>query len=181
LIGLFWEVGEVITQTKVFKMRLACLLTLIAVTGCSESPRTTFDLAVFEIPAIDASHREVELQFQTPLGAEVEVRSDDSDKQTVTVDRRNSVGSFKVTLAVTKNPVTVDGKQSFTTLIRPESPTGTSAGGPSTYTVEGEKSLDDILSVTAKSGPIAYDVPHTVGLLNGKPIILVVKPVGSLR
>ena len=127
MIGLFWEVGEVITQTKVFKMRLACLLILIAVTGCSESPRTTFDLGV------------------------------------------------------AKNPVTVDGKQSFTSLIRPESPTGASAGGPSTYTVEGEKSLDDILSVTAKSGPIAYGVPHTVGLLNGKPIILVVKPVGSLR
>lgn len=108
-------------------MRLACLLTLIAATGCSESPRTTFDLAV------------------------------------------------------AKNPVTVDGKQSFTSLIRPESPTGVSAGGPSTHTVEGEKSLDDILSVTAKSGPIAYGVPHTVGLLNGKPIILVVKPVGSLR
>lgn len=162
-------------------MRLACLLTLIAATGCSESPRTTFDLAVVEIPAIDASHREVQLQFQTPLGAEVEVRSDESDKQTVTVDRRNSIGAFKVTLGVAKNPVTVDGKQSFTSLIRPESPTGASAGGPSTYTVEGEKSLDDILSVTAKSGPIAYGVPHTVGLLNGKPIILVVKPVGSLQ
>ena len=158
-------------------MRLACVLILVAFAGCSKPTRTTYDLAVVKVPTSDPNYREVQLRFETPLEAEVEVTSDGSDKQTVTVDRLNSAGTFTVTLAVTRNPVSDDGKQTFTTLIRPESPRGASAGGPSTYSVDGEKSLDDILAVTATPAAIPYGVPHTVGSLNGKPITLMVKPV----
>lgn len=150
---------------------------LLAVAGCSKPTRTTYDLAVANVPTSDPNHREVQLRFETPLEAEVEVTSDGSDKQTVTVDQLNSAGTFTVTLAVTRNPLSDDGKQTFTTLIRLKSPTGTYAGGPSTYSVDGEKSLDDILAVTATPAAIPYGAPHTVGSLNGKPITLVVKPV----
>jgi hypothetical protein len=150
---------------------------LLAVAGCSRPMRTTYDLAVVNVPTSDPNHREVQLRFETPLEAEVEVTSEGSDKQTVTVDRLNSAGTFTVTLAVTRNPLSDDGKQTFTTLIRPESPTGAYAGGPSTYTVDGERSLEEILTVTATPAAIPYGIPHTVGSLNGKPITLIVKPV----
>jgi len=158
-------------------MKFAYLLMLLAALGCSQPTRTTYDLAVVTIPSDDPNHREFQLQFETPLEAEVEVTSDGSDKQTVTVDRLNSAGTFTVTLAVTRNPPSDDGQQTFTTLIRPESPTGAFAGGPSTYPVDSEKSLDDVLAVTATPGAIPYGVPHTVGSLNGKPITLVVMPI----
>ena len=170
-------VTAVVIRLKAALMKLAYLLMLLAVLGCSQPIRTTYDLAVDTIPSDEPNHREFQLQFETPFEAEVEVTSDGSDKQTVTVDRLNSAGTFTVTLAVTRNPPSDDGQQTFTTLIRPESPTGAFAGGPSIYTVDSEKSLDDVLAVTATPGAIPYGVPHTVGSLNGKPITLVVKPI----
>ena len=153
------------------------LIPLLAAFGCSQPSPTTYDLSIVNVQSDDPNHKEVHLQFKTPPDATVEVASDGGDKQTVAVDRLNSEGMFTVTLAATRNEPLDDGRQTFTTLIRPESPKGDSAGGPTTYTVDGETSLDDMLTVTAQPGSVPYGVPHTIGTLNGKPITLVVKPV----
>ena len=160
-------------------MKLIYLIPLLTIIGCSQSTPTTYDVAVVNIPSDDPNHREIQLQFQTPPDAQVEVTSDGGDKQTVNVDRLNSSGMFKVTLSVTRNKPSEDGTQTFTTLIRLESPNGAYVGGPSTYTVDSKTSLDDMLVVTASPATIPYGVPHTVGQLNGKPITLVVKSLAE--
>jgi hypothetical protein len=161
--------------TEAMLMKQIHLLALLAFVGCSQPTRSTYDLDVVSIPSDDPNHREVQLQFETPAEAEVQVTSD-GDTSTVTVDRLNSAGTFKVTLSVTRNAASNGDRQTFTTLVRPESPTGAYAGGPSSYTVDGKKTLDDVLDITAVPTVVPYGVPHTVGSLNGKPITILVKP-----
>jgi hypothetical protein len=156
-------------------MKLPLLLTVVALVGCSQPNRTTYDLSVVTVPSTDPDHRETQIQFEIPEEAEIQVTAD-GDVSTLFVDSLNSDGTFTVALSVTRNTPSDDGTQTFTTLVQPRTPSGGFAGGPSTYTFNDERSLDDVLAVTAVPAAVPLGVPHTLGSLNGQPITLLVKP-----
>lgn len=150
-------------------------LLLFCCIGCSQASRTTYDLSVVNVPSTDPDHRETQIQFEIPEEAEIQVAAD-GGVSTLFVDRLNSDGTFTVVLSVTRNTPSDHGKQTFTTLVQPRSPKGGFAGGPSTYTFDDKRSLDDVLAVTAVSGTVPLGVPHTLGTLNGQPVTLIVTP-----
>lgn len=156
-------------------MKLALLLAIVALAGCSQPNRTTYDLSVVTVPSTDPDHRETRIQFEIPEEAEIQVTAD-GGVSTLFIDRLNSDGIFTVALSVTRNMQSDDGTQTFTTLVQPRTPRGGFAGGPSTYTFNDERSLDDVLAVTAVPATVPLGVPHTLGTLNGQPITLLVKP-----
>ncbi len=157
-------------------MRPILLLAIFTVIGCYQPKQATFDLAVVNMPSTNPDHRETQIQFDLPEEAYIEVISDGQVRSSMTVDRLNSAGTFKVELSVTRNAPSENGKHTFTTSVLLESPTDGLVGGPSTYTFNSDKSLDDILEVTAVPTVVPFGVPHTVGSLNGEPITLLVKP-----
>jgi hypothetical protein len=156
-------------------MKLTLLLAMVALTGCSQPSRTTYDVSVVNVPSTDPDHRETQIQFEIPEEAKIQVAAD-GGLSTLFVDRLNSDGLFTVALSVTRNKPSDDGAQTFTTLVQPRTPGGGYAGGPSIYTFNDERSLDDVLTVTAVPGAVPFGVPHTIGTLNGKPVTLLVKP-----
>ncbi len=156
-------------------MKPILLLAILVLAGCSQPKRMTYDLSVVNVPSTDPDHRETQIRFEIPEEAEIQVTAD-GGTATLTVDRLNSAGTFMVSLSVTRNALSDDGKQTFTTLVRLESPTGGFAGGPSTYTLDGAKTLDDVLAVTAVPSAVPFGIPHRIGSLNSQPITLLVKP-----
>jgi len=68
-----------------------------------------------------------------------------------------------------------DGFRRFTAFInvgRPEKKLGSRI----IFTLAEDRSLEDLLKVTATSGPVQLGIPHRLGTLNGKPITLFVRP-----
>ena len=159
-------------------MKYAILLLLVAFIGCQRptSTATTFQLDAKTGSLSDPDHREHTLTFKTPPNAEVSVESDGANSL-VAVDELNSDGLFTVTLSVSREKTTIDGESKFTTLIRPKSPNGAFAGGPSTYTKRDNAEIDDILLVDIDSGEYPLDSPVQVGTLNGTPIRLTVRQI----
>lgn len=156
-------------------MKYSLLLLLVVLTGCQKSTPTTFQLNVEADSLADANFSENKLTFKAPANAEVIVESD-GDKSVVNIDELNSDGQFTVTLAVTREASDLDGKSKFTTMIRPQSPTGASAGGPSTFTKSSELDLTDIMLIDVDSGEYSLGRPVQIGTLNGTPIHLTVRP-----
>ena len=154
------------------------LLLLVAYAGCKRpaSTPTTFQLNATVGSSADVNHREHTLTFKTPPNAEVAVESDGASS-VVTIDELNSDGLFTVTLSVSREPTDIEGESKFTTLIRPTSPAGSFAGGPSTYTKSDNVELNDVLLVNIDSGKYPLDSPVQVGTLNGTPIRLTVRPI----
>ena len=156
-------------------MKRPLLLAIVALAGCSQPNRTSHDLSVVTVPSTDPDYRETQIQFEIPEEAEIQVIAD-GGVSTLFVDALNSDGTFTVALSVTRNTPSDDGTQTFTTLVQPRTPRGGFAGGPSIYTFNDERSLDDVLAVTAVPAVVPLGVPHTLGSLNGQPITLLVKP-----
>ena len=80
---------------------------------------------------------------------------------------------------VSREPSDIDGKSKFTTLIRPQAANGAYAGGPSTYTKDGDLELTDVLLVDAVPGEYPIGTPVNVGTENGMPIRLTVRSRAS--
>ncbi len=155
-------------------MKYVALLILIAFAGCQRSTPTTFHIDVNTGSLVDANHREHTLSFKTPPNAEVTVEADGS-KSVVSVDELNSDGLFTVTLAVTREASDVEGKSKFKTLIRPQAKNGAFAGGPSTYTLDSDLDLTEILLVDAETGEYPIGKTFDIGTENGQPIRLTVR------
>ena len=157
-------------------MKYAMLMLLVVLAGCQRSTPGTFLLNVEAGSLADPNQRENKLTFRTPPNAEIIVESDD-DKSVVTVDELNSDGMFIVTLAVTRETSDLEGKSRYRTLVRPQSPGGAYAGGPSTYTEDTTLDLTDILLVDVESGEYPLGEPVQLGTLKGNPIQLTVRPI----
>lgn len=156
-------------------MKWALVVAVLAIAGCSQASRTTYDLAVVNVPSADPNHRETQIQFEIPAEAVIQVTAGGDTPGTLFVDRLNSHGTFSVVLSVTRNAPSVDGTHSFTTLVQLRTPRGGSAGGPCTYFFKDERILDDVLAVSAVPATVSLGVPHTLGTLDGQPITLLVR------
>jgi hypothetical protein len=156
-------------------MKWVLLVAVLAIVGCSQAGRTTYDLAVVNGPSADPNHRETQIQFEIPAEAVIQVTAGGDTPGTLFVDRLNSHGKFSVVLSVTRNAPSVDGTHSFTTLVQLRTPRGGGAGGPCTYSFKDERILDDVLAVSAVPATVSLGVPHTLGTLDGQPITLLVR------
>jgi hypothetical protein len=155
-------------------MKRVLLVAVLAIAGCSQASRTTYDLAVVNVPSADPNHRETQIHFEIPAEAVIQVTAGGDTPGTLFVDRLNSHGTFSVALSVTRNAPSVDGTHSFTTVVQLRSPQGEGPGGLCTYTFKDERSLDDVLAVSARPATVSLGVPHVLGVLDGKPITLLV-------
>ena len=57
-------------------MKRPLLLAIVALAGCSQPNRTTYDLSVVNVPSTDPDHRETQIQFEIPEEAEIQVNAD---------------------------------------------------------------------------------------------------------
>jgi hypothetical protein len=156
-------------------MKRFLLVAILAMAGCSQPRRSTYDLAVVNVPSADPNHRETQINFEIPAESVIQVVAGGDTHGTLFVDRLNSHGIFSVVLSVTRNAPSVDGTHSFTTLVQLRTPRGGGAGGPSTYTFRDERSLGDVLAVTAAPSAVSLGVPYKLGVLDGQPISLLVR------
>lgn len=160
-------------------MKLALLVVIIAMTGCSQANRTTYtsyDITAVDVLSADPNQRKTQIHFSIPEESDIQVAGGGNTHGTLFVDQLNSQGTFTVVLSVERNAPSDDGTQTFTTQVSAWNPRGSLMGPPSTYTFKDERSLDDVLAVTAVPAAVPLGVPHTLGTLNGEPITLLVKP-----
>ena len=86
--------------------------------GCSQPRRSTYHLAVVNVPSADLNHRETQMNFEIPAESVIQVAAGGDTHGTLFVDRLNSHGIFSVVLSVTRNAPSVDGTHWFTTLVQ---------------------------------------------------------------
>ena len=165
-------------KTYYFSVLFGCLL---AGCGGPVTPSNTFYLKVERAPANSDPRQETVVTFQTPPKAEISVGAG-QDRSSITFDAINSDVNREcvVRLAVERQESQTDDKSNVAILIRLEMQNGPSAGGPSIYTVDANKSLNSMLDVTVAEGDFALDEPVTLGTSNGDPITLVVRPIRDL-
>jgi len=160
-------------------MKLALLVVIVAMTRCSQANRptyTTYDITAVNVLSADPHDRKTQIEFSIPEEADIQVAGGGNTHGTLFVDKLNSQGTFTVVLSVERSAPSDDGTQTFTTQVSAWNPRGSLMGPPSTYTFKDERSLDDVLAVTAVPAAVPLGVPHTLGTLNGQPITLLVKP-----
>lgn len=163
-------------------MKSYCLVALFvcSIFGCggSRTPSQTFHLKVELDPANNDKQQETVISFHSPSKAEIAVEVG-QDRDSITFDGQNpnEVRECVLRLAAKRQEKPADGKSKVEVLIRQETPNGGSAGGPSIYTVDADKSLNAILAITVAEGDFALNEPVKLGTLNGVPITLVVRRI----
>lgn len=156
----------------------ALFLGLFAGCGSPAATPKTFHLKVERDPANNDDLQKTAITFHPPPQAEIVVELD-RDREAITFDSKDSNGNREcvVRLVAKRQESQTDEKSKVEILIRPETPNGGRAGGPSIYTVDADKSLNAILDVTVAEGDFALDGPVKLGTLNGEPITLVVRRI----
>ena len=99
----------------------------------------------------------------------------------VSFDAKNPNGELEsnVTLVATRQKNPIDGTTQVETLIRPQTPNGSFGGGASTFNVDAETSLAEVLHVTVVDGEFPLNEPIKLGTLNGEPVTLTVRKVNN--
>jgi len=151
------------------------VIALVLATGCSQPNPTDLEISVVETPPTDPDRQETQVRFRVPPESAIQVACG-WGKETIYTDRLNSDGMFAAKLVVTRDkPGDDDGFRRFTAFInvgRPE----TKLGSHIIFTFAEDRSLEDLLEVTATNGSVPLGIPHRLGTLNGKPITLLVRP-----
>jgi hypothetical protein len=155
-------------------------LYLFAGCGGAGTAPTSVQLTVDRDPVGDENRSETTVSFHPPSPCEIIVEAE-GQRSLVSFDANDPHGESPATvvLAATRQKDPEDGKVRVETLIRPRTPNGTSAGGPSTWTVDAEKPLAEVLDVSVKNGEFPLNEPIRLGTLNGEPVTLTVRPVNN--
>lgn len=162
--------------------RIGILLTLAAAFsfGCNGATptanRTTFRVDVKNDPSNSKDFCETLVSFHPPSESKIIVRTASSES-VVSFDSKNpnSDEPTVVRLSVDRTNSNDGAKTEFTTLLRPQTPNGGYAGGPSTQIVDGDISASDFLTITVDDGNFSVNEPIELGTLNGEPIELIVQ------
>jgi hypothetical protein len=163
-------------------MNISHLIFISAVTsfvflGCNRSPQTLsagFRLTLQDI-ATDMNARAALVTIHTASAGSISVDEDGGHNSIGLPDPdANSSHEASVALIASRISPPGDGDIYIQTLIRPQTPNGNSAGGPSTYTLPRTTQLVDQFTITAKSGDYPLNTPIEIARLGGTPVTLTV-------
>ena len=160
--------------------RIAILLslTVVSLLGCNDQTttanRSTIQIDLKTDPSNREDFQEALVSFHPPSESKIIVRTATSESM-VSFDEQNpnSDQPFIVRLSVDRTKLD-NAKTEFTTLLRPQTPNGAVAGGPSTEIVDGDVKASEFLAVTIDNGEYPVNEPIELGTLNGEPITLTV-------
>jgi hypothetical protein len=163
-------------------MKHIILYTILLFAGCSQTsaPVASVRIRVQPDPANNEDANETLIAFQPPSMAEIVVQTG-GQRSTVTFNSKNpnSDKDSILRLSATRRKSDVEGKASFETLIRPETPNGSRAGGPHTQDLSSDTKLTDVLNVTIQDGDYPLGKPIEIGTHRGEPVILTVNKISK--
>jgi len=163
-------------------MNISRLLLIGAVASCmflgckrpGQAPAAGFRLTLQDV-ATDTNARAALLTIHAASAGSISVDEDGGHSSTVLPDPdANGFREGSVALIASRISPPGDGDIYIQTLIRPQTPKGNYAGGPSTYTLPRATQLADHFTITAKSGDYALNTPIEIARLKGKPVTLTV-------
>jgi hypothetical protein len=165
------------THMNFSRLLLISAVTSFAFFGCnrpSKAPTTGFRLTVQDV-ATDTNARAALLIIHTTSAGSISIDQDGGHNSTM-LSEPNAGGSREGSVALIASRIAPpgDGEIFIQTLIRPQTPNGNYAGGPSTYTLPRTTELTDHFTITAKSGDFALNTPIEIARLKGKPVTLTV-------
>lgn len=165
------------THMNISRLLLISAVTSFAFLGCnrpSKTPTTGFRLTVQDV-ATDTNARAALLIIHAGSAGSISIDQDGGHNSKMLSDPDAS-GSREGSVALIASRIAPpgDGDIFIQTLIRPQTPNGNYAGGPSTYTLPRTTELADHFTITAKSGDFALDTPIEIARLGGKPVTLTV-------
>jgi len=165
------------THMNISRLLLISAVTSFAFFGCnrpSKPPTTGFRLTVQDV-ATDTNARAALLIIHAASAGSISIDQDGGHNSTMLYEP-NAGGSREGSVALIASRIAPpgDGEIFIQTLIRPQTPNGNYAGGPSTYTLPRTTELTDHFTITAKSGDFAFDTPIEIARLKGKPVTLTV-------
>ena len=146
------------------------------------TPPTSFHLEVNPGSANDSDVQQTTLAFHPPEHTEITVETEGKmSMMRFDASKANGSKATIVKLIASRRENPVDGKVDFEVLIRLEAPNGDSAGGPSTFVLDADTLLSDVMSVTIVPGDYDLNTPIELGKLNGNSIFLTVREVEETR
>jgi hypothetical protein len=156
---------------------LGSAIMLLLFIGCvrpGQTPSAGFRLTLQDI-ATDSNVRAALLTIHTASEGFISVVEESGHSSTALPDP-NAGGSREGSVALIASRIAPsgDGDIYIQTLIRPQTPNGSYAGGPSTYTLPRSTQLADHFAITAKSGDYPLDTPIEIARLKGRPVMLTV-------
>ena len=163
-------------------MNISRLIFISAVTsflflGCNRSAQTPsagFRLTLQDV-ATDTNARAALIAIRSASAGSISVDEDGGHNSTALPDAdANGSREGSVALIASRIAPAGDGDIYIQTLIRPQTPNGNYAGGPSTYTLPRATKLTDHFTITAKSGDYPLNTPIEIARLGGKPVTLTV-------
>jgi len=159
------------------RLILISAITSFAFVGCNrpdQIPPTEFRLTLQEV-ANDANARAALLILHSGTAGSISVDQDGGHNSTALGDpNANGSREGSVALIATRIAPAGEGDIYIQTLIRPQTPNGSYAGGPSTFTLPRPTQLADAFTITAKSGDYPLNTPIEIARLRGKPVTLTV-------
>lgn len=171
------EKSELFTRMSISRFVLVSAVTSVFILGCNRPSKiltTGFRLTVQDI-ATDTNARAALLTIQASSAGSISVDQDGGHNSTMLPEPdANGSREGSVSLMASRIVPPGDGNIFIQTLIRPQTPNGNYAGGPSTYTLPRTTELADHFTITAKSGDYALDTPIEIARLRGKPVTLTV-------
>ncbi|MES2661413.1 MAG: hypothetical protein V4689_22525 [Verrucomicrobiota bacterium] len=161
-----------LSHLVLFSMVMSCVLL-----GCNRPARTAsagFRLTLQEV-ATDTNIRVALLTIHTAHAGTLSVDGEGSH-HAVTLANPNAEESHEGSIALIASRVEPpgDGDILIQTLIRPQLPNGSFAGGPSTDRVPRPTRLADYFTITGKNGDYPLNTPIEIARLRGKPVTLTV-------
>lgn len=162
---------------NISRLILISAVTSFAFLGCKRSAQTPsagFRLTLKDV-ATDTNARAALVTIHTASAGSISV-DEDGGHNSATLPDADANGSREGSVALIASRIAPpgDGDIYIQTLIRPQTPNGSYAGGPSTYTLPRATQLTDHFTITAKSGDCALNTPIEIARLKGRPVTLTV-------
>jgi hypothetical protein len=162
---------------KISRLIVISVVTAFVFLGCNRSPQIPsvgFRLTLQDV-ATDTNTRAALVTIHTSSAGSLSV-DEDRGHSSVTLPDMKANGSREGSIALIASRIALpgDGDIYIQTLIRPQTPDGNSAGGPSTYTLPRSTLLTDHFAITAKSGDYPLNTPIEIARLGGKPVTITI-------
>jgi hypothetical protein len=152
-------------------------IALIAFAGCGRPapiPPAGFRLTLQEV-ATDENVRAALLTIHTESAGSISVDEEGKHSSAI-LHEPNASGFREASIAVIASRIAPSGNGDIyiQTLIRPQTPNGAFAGGPSTYSLQRATQLADFFRITAKNGEYPFDTAVEIAQLQGKPVTVTI-------
>jgi hypothetical protein len=162
---------------SISRLILISVVTSILFFGCnrsSQTPYAGFRLTLQDV-ATDTNACAALVTVHTASAGSISV-DEDGGHNSATLPDADANGSREGSVALIASRIAPpgDGDIYIQTLIRPQTPNGSYAGGPSTYTLPRATKLTDHFTITARSGDYPLNTPIEIARLSGKPVTLTV-------